>query len=1613
MADSQTLREYIKRLKELGQAVRKAEGDLGTLPKRLKAFEAELKKTHQELNRLYKMGFSEGFGISSEEVGDVKARLKAIRSNTEAELTKLERDVANTVGNVNSSFSQMGKQQAVGGDIGTLPKRFRDVETRVQESRQELDRLSKIEGFGISPQSVEEAKDGIEKVRSNTEEELNILEREVDNSVNNINADIARLGEQQIAGVQATTQARRLVTPEEQQSEIDWDAQPTARFRGQPTDFGAVTGLGRLPDQEDFSQQVLESYTQALKNIKNQYGGLDTTLSNVDAELDAATNSWKVQANVLEKVGDKLRLVTKAQSRVTAFGKEAGQKQEVPSFEQYLEAEMGARQVQNLRKELKGYGLDLDEVSSIQKESIGGITTLGWRTKDASGAVQTATVRVDKWGRTLNDMSNRFKSFDQMVANNISKVLRWSIAVGVVYGAMDQMQQSFRDMMTMQEQLIDLSIVTETSMQNMGRWFEEAASIAETTGTTIQGSLEGMRRSLQVAGRVEGVSRGEAATKILEDAATFAQLAGIEVSEASDVMTSALLQMGDSLEGTGDPLLKGQQLLDMWVSVSKEAQVSLLDLGRGFSTASASAASFGVEAEELTAYIATMAEVTGKSSQEAANALRSMFGAIQQPSKQEDLENLGIAVRDFETDELREFPEILNDINDALASGLFDESMIKDLGYILGGQGARRAADMSAFVKSLARANDLAASSTGSHGEAQEALGKKMQSLKTRTVEFKNAIDKLVMALGAEGGLLEAATTIVKTLTSITNTLDSVVTSTKSATLAFAGLTAAWGISKKFALGPRISQAMGTQAPNFGGLLQAQDAGASAGKSMMGAVTTALPAIAVMAGQEFAQKAAGQQDWNETAVQVGGTIVGGVAGGLTGPMGAYIGSYIGNIIGTKITETVEAGEVRKEATGYLGTDIAGLSLEEKQKQLDVINESLSALDFGGKGVFGTLGRLGKVTALRDPEVQENFRRLLQRQETLERSIAAETGEVSPTDTSGLASQQAGYKKLYSSELQAQMQERREELPLEFARGEIGSLREYQSSLERTRTTMTRINPAFTAVVNSSKLLGKSLGDLQGEYTELGNDLADWSDESSKFLTKQANKVNALFEAYKEGEIEKPELREAAREFLNVRDALDRAFQEMQAPDLSVGFTDMTQYTQDQLQQMYNQAQQLQHQYANDMGLTFKEVEKAVDDFVIRSKEGFDEFSSYGEEVIGKQFVDSVKQAMQEAEEATSNFNIRRLQDVSPDKMQEIAERNRYWVEYLSRLKGMGPQEYLDQEGEQFNLVLGKQNTLQQLYSTNEAMLFTLQDIKETEEKQLEGMWNIPSGSTFWVPLTSAFYEGQEGAGGFPELPELIPPTEETARNTGQLTTLGIDQRSRLEQIIEELRNMGLSVEDADQWSAEGALEMFQRSDFWQNLLGDPEERAKQEGHMGLEFPTMEEIISEWRPTREELIGMETPLEKEIPGLDRFGEQVSTAITNGLNNIVPSSDLSSEQESIEEEPESRERYWSPGGYGEEARGNEELSLWQKILETLRAQQSKEIQQGSKKALYSPAPTQMQTKVDVEIPRINGDFRINNTVTLDGRVIARYVSRVVEDALARSIRASGRSRSQTIR
>jgi hypothetical protein len=56
-----------------------------------------------------------------------------------------------------------------------------------------------------------------------------------------------------------------------------------------------------------------------------------------------------------------------------------------------------------------------------------------------------------------------------------------------------------------------------------------------------------------------------------------------------------------------------------------------------------------------------------------------------------------------------------------------------------------------------------------------------------------------------------------------------------------------------------------------------------------------------------------------------------------------------------------------------------------------------------------------------------------------------------------------------------------------------------------------------------------------------------------------------------------------------------------------------------------------------------------------------------------------------------------------------------------------------------------------LHGDNLAIKLALEKIVDLNQKQLDGMYNIPEGATFWVPLTAAYYRPQNngGEGGLP------------------------------------------------------------------------------------------------------------------------------------------------------------------------------------------------------------------------------------------------------------------------
>ena len=95
-----------------------------------------------------------------------------------------------------------------------------------------------------------------------------------------------------------------------------------------------------------------------------------------------------------------------------------------------------------------------------------------------------------------------------------------------------------------------------------------------------------------------------------------------------------------------------------------------------------------------------------------------------------------------------------------------------------------------------------------------------------------------------------------------------------------------------------------------------------------------------------------------------------------------------------------------------------------------------------------------------------------------------------------------------------------------------------------------------------------------------------------------------------------------------------------------------------------------------------------------------------------------------------------------------------------------------------------------LHGDNLAIKLALQKLVDINQKQLDGMYNIPEGATFWVPLTAAYYRPQNAGGaggGMPNVEGLPENTNATQENTNALVNLGLSMEG-LRQYQESERN---------------------------------------------------------------------------------------------------------------------------------------------------------------------------------------------------------------------------------
>jgi TP901 family phage tail tape measure protein len=1041
----------------------------------------------------------------------------------------------------------------------------------------------------------------------------------------------------------------------------------------------------------------------------------------------------------------------------------------------------GARAIEQVEKSLEGMGLSMNDVNDVTEDASRGTVRWTASIQTTEGVTKRAVVHTNRWGQELRSTQRHLRTFTGAIARDIVEVTKWAIAVAIVYAPLRRLTQLMQEAVQIEAKLADVQVALGSATTSLNVVWEESANVARELGVSVEGVIDGYVLAARATANIkEPTDRAAATTAVLRDSMILAKLAGIDQAIAMDTLVGALRQLNI-------PLTDGAELIDKWVAVSRAANVSLHTLAESFAITATAAANVGITMDHLNGIIAAVAEVTTLSATESGNAVRAFISGFQSDQSERELARFGIAVRDV-NGELLAFTKVIESVIERRDVGLISDRELAKISEIIGG-GARRGAQVNAFLENYGRVQELAAVSANASGDAAEALSIKMDTLQTAVQNLNNAFSELAKALGSEGGFLDFARGSVESLTGLVDLLNKIVGVLGKATPAVIAFGAAWLLARRSMrlqgfldqtilgtlIGPQGGRAFGA-GPALAGQL--------AGRGIVGPQTTLRQGISGVAG--FGGGAVGGAAVGGLSALLSGNLQKGnldragaqIAGGVIGAL-LTGGSPIGAFIGSVIVESVIGGLVDREVdiqglfaeilTGAYfeaaeegGPKVAELTGDELREELIKSIAPFSstllgqlrigfAQAVGGVGEREALTTLATVAAGREPSVQgEQISRffgfqnltpedrarigaLLDQIQAEAESQVEDTGGFGP---SPFALRLLGVSEEFGPVAASIINRQKQQLLQDVARGEVGvrALQEFLNigDFEQTTSTIfTALSSLTDSSIQYSDVAETLIGSTEQErqiFTQLAGTIAD--------LSSQYDELGSSTEGFEDFGIrlarrnigaELSEQVGVLQQFLTVAQQ-GQTFRAFEAPDV-VGLAAGA--TPEQIRAIVAQTRRLQELRTQAMTPDAAEQEKIRaewEDIIFQIGDVIDE--EWTEVFTGLDtgiLAEQIREAGLEAQEA-------QLGIITPDLPSSQAGQLRgniaFFENIISQLRP------LDREDQG---VIFSDYVTDILHADNLAVQLALQTLIDVNEQQLEGIFNIPEGVTAQIPFTGRLF----------------------------------------------------------------------------------------------------------------------------------------------------------------------------------------------------------------------------------------------------------------------------------
>ena len=1018
--------------------------------------------------------------------------------------------------------------------------------------------------------------------------------------------------------------------------------------------------------------------------------------------------------------------------------------------------------------------------SSLLGGATGAYDIHTFKEKNAMGEFNTLKIRADKQGglSSLQPQKSQ-QSFAQGITKDLGDLMKWSIAIAAVYGPINAASEALATMIENEAKLADVSIALNDELATTNQVFDDVYDSAKSSGEEVSGVVDAFGAAFTAAGRVENqYQRYDTAVKLLNDSLVLSKLSTLDQAGAIDVLTAALYQSANSPD-PAQALSRGTELIDKWIRVSQVASVSVETLATGVAVLGDSAETAGLDLEHLNAFIATISEVSLAGGKEAANVAKALIGGYQTQTAVKELNRLGIAVTDS-TGKTRQYLDVMKDVSALRVSGLLGDEDFNKLTLALGGGGVRRQKDVAAFVENFGRMEQIVGLQEGAGEESATALAKKLDTVQTSSTRLGNSFESLAQTLGNEGGLLDVFSGAIDLSTSLVEALDKVAGAVGKvgplllgagfAGLLMRGRGGAAGLQNMIMNNTGMGgMAAGLLTGNVNPIQAAQrglgfnPSSAFGPASMLGRATS-VPSMAAIALPAIQNLASGD------AEEAGANIAGGITGALVGgPIGALIGSAIAEaFVRTTMTYEKQFADLFKGSIDYskkAAEDVAGGTLSKE----DLMRMGYEKIG-GGSEALGSMRawfekqknpggqRFGPKTGTQFATEGAAMLDILKNEDPeLYNQIIAEYAASGGNPTGVETRLSTRQKELTTPEttsyLRSLQQDRQDELQKELLTGKLkpSDYSDRMSNLSAFTVTATRYMAALEDQVGG---VGDAFSSSEDAYTSFLNILSSGNQESiqqinsyiasidqlQNLLDNMTNETKVDFVNPVTGQavtgagkdLVSQVLEDAKQTLAQTTNFADQQarLNRLKVPDVYGG--NVTPTKAPEIDMVIAEAQKVQkRRYAQLSDEDYAALVESFEPFVQLAEEAgkvfYKQIEKSGEK-LDKGIYGEVFQKMQEEGKISkpgegtpwsvldaTAAQVKRAESLAPGYVKKLEEQG-YQADITDAIYTTSDEQIVKAKGDQ------------------KVIQFLLQQILDTEKKQLEGVYNLPENASMYVPF---------------------------------------------------------------------------------------------------------------------------------------------------------------------------------------------------------------------------------------------------------------------------------------